>query len=431
MAQRQKFSFFQTFALFLGACLALAAWPASAQPVARAAKIEQEGAITRLIFAVSGRIEADAYVMSSPDRVIVDMPEVIFQLPLNTGVAEPVPKGKKPPAKAIASYRFGQFAPGKSRVVIDLGRPAIVRATHAIPAAGGGFELVIEMQEAEPAAFAAAVKRAAQEAVARDILAEAPKKSGPSSEGAAPLPVIVIDPGHGGIDVGAQASGNVQEKDIVFDFAKSLRAQLEKSGRYKVVMTRNGDVFVPLAQRVKLARDVSADLFISIHADILSDPQGVSGATVYTVSDKASDREAARLAEKENLADSVAGLEGSEESGDVSDILFDLTRRETRNWSHNFARTLVNYWGEAGPLNKNPHRSAGFRVLKAPDVPSVLLELGYLSNARDIAALMRPEWRGRAAEATTKAVDAFFANRAGSSATGKIDSKPETKMQTR
>jgi N-acetylmuramoyl-L-alanine amidase len=328
-----------------------------------------------------------------------------------------VPRGKKLPVKTVNSFRFGQFAPGKARIVIDLGRPAIVKATHAVPRIGG-FDLIIEMQDADATSFAQAVKRAAQEAVASEILSDGPKRNERAS--GAGLPVIVIDPGHGGIDVGAQASGNVQEKDIVFDFAKSLRMQLEKTGRYRVVMTRGADVFVPLGERVKTARDANADLFISIHADILSDPQGVSGATVYTVSDKASDREAARLAEKENLADSVAGLEGQDDAGDVSDILFDLTRRETRTWSHAFARTLVKYWGEAGPLNKNPHRSAGFRVLKAPDVPSVLLELGYLSSARDTAALTRPEWRGKAAEATVKAVDAFFANRAGTAATGKL-----------
>ena len=419
---RLKMSFFQSLALVAGMLWLVSTGPLSAQPVARAARIEQTGATTRLIFSLSARVEADAYVMSSPDRVIVDMPEVIFQLPVGSGAGEPVVRGKKPAPKVVASYRYGQFAAGKSRLVIDLGRPAVVLATHAIPATGG-YELIIEMQEVEQPAFAAAVRRAAQEAIARDILSDTPRASQKPRDGSAALPVIVIDPGHGGIDVGAQASATVQEKDIVFDFAKTLRSQLEKTGRYKVLMTRNTDVFVPLAQRVKIARDVSADLFISIHADILSDPQGVSGATFYTVSDKASDREAARLAEKENLADSVAGLEGNDDAGDVSDILFDLTRRETRTWSHSFAKTLVRYWGEAGPVNKNPHRSAGFKVLKAPDVPSVLLELGYLSNARDTASLTRPEWRGKAAEAATRAVDAFFANRAGSAATGKANNR--------
>ncbi len=417
MIQRLKIICRQWLGLFFGLACWACAGLAQAQPVASAVRVEMEGPVTRLIFETSVRVDAEAYVMSNPDRVIVDLPEISFQLPSTAGQAEPAPRGKKLPPKTVTSFRFGQFALGKARIVIDLGRPAVVKATHAVPRIGG-FDLIIEMQDADAAIFAQAVKRATQEAVAREILADGPKRNERSA--GAGLPVIVIDPGHGGIDVGAQAVGNVQEKDIVFDFAKSLRMQLERTGRYRVVMTRNGDSFVPLGERVKTARDANADLFISIHADILSDPQGVSGATIYTVSDKASDREAARLAEKENLADSVAGLEGIDDVGDVSDILFDLTRRETRTWSHAFARTLVNYWGEAGPLNKNPHRSAGFRVLKAPDVPSVLLELGYLSNARDTAALTRPEWRGKAAEATVKAVDAFFANRSGTAATGKV-----------
>ena len=417
MIQRLKIICRQWLGLFLGLACWACAGLAQAQPVASAVRVETEGPVTRLIFETSVRVDAEAYVMSNPDRVIVDLPEISFQLPSKAGQAEPASRGKKLPPKTVTSFRFGQFAPGKARIVIDLGRPAVVKATHAVPRIGG-FDLIIEMQDADAAIFAQAVKRATQEAVAREILADGPKRN--ERPAGAGLPVIVIDPGHGGIDVGAQAVGNVQEKDIVFDFAKSLRMQLERTGRYRVVMTRNGDSFVPLGERVKTARDANADLFISIHADILSDPQGVSGATIYTVSDKASDREAARLAEKENLADSVAGLEGQDDAGDVSDILFDLTRRETRTWSHAFARTLVNYWGEAGPLNKNPHRSAGFRVLKAPDVPSVLLELGYLSNARDTAALTRPEWRGKAAEATVKAVDAFFANRTGTAATGKV-----------
>jgi N-acetylmuramoyl-L-alanine amidase len=178
-------------------------------------------------------------------------------------------------------------------------------------------------------------------------------------------------------------------------------------------MTRTSDVFVPLAGRVAIAREAGADLFISIHADTISDTSGVSGATVYTVSDKASDQQAAKLAEKENLADAAAGLEGKDDANDVSDILFDLTRRETRTYSHVFARTLVSHWAEAGRLNKNPHRSAGFKVLKAPDVPSVLLELGYLSNEKDTAALMSPEWRGKAADAIVRSIDAFFQPRLG------------------
>ena len=208
-------------------------------------------------------------------------------------------------------------------------------------------------------------------------------------------PIVMIDPGHGGIDRGATVNGLI-EKDLVFDFAKAVAAKLEADGRVTTVMTREDDSFVPLSERVRMARDDKVALFVSIHADTLSDATDVAGATVYTVSDRASDAEAARVAEKENQSDAVAGLDGADDASDVSDILFDLTRRETRAYSHVFARTLVNYWKVAGRLNKNPQRSAGFRVLKAPDVPSVLLELGYLSNEKDDLALTSAEWRDRA-----------------------------------
>jgi N-acetylmuramoyl-L-alanine amidase len=382
----------------------------AATPVAAAAQVEEGAGTVRISFDLNALVAAEAYVMAGPDRVIVDLPEVNFQLPPRTGQAEARGRSRnQTPAKIVASFRFGLFAPGKSRIVIDLGRPALVAGVSSMPRPEGGFRLQIDLKETDAAAFALASRAAANEAVARDILSDAPRPAARSAE--ALRPMIVIDPGHGGIDVGAQGAQNVIEKDIVFEFSRVLRAQMEASGRYRVAMTRDSDVFVPLAQRVKIARDFSADLFISIHADTLSDTGGVSGATIYTRSDRASDRQAARLAEKENLADAAGGLEAGEDTGDVSDILFDLTRRETRAYSHVFARTLVNYWSEAARLNKNPIRSAGFRVLNAPDVPSVLLELGYLSNEKDTAALLKPEWRLKTADAMVRAIDTFFAPR--------------------
>lgn len=384
-------------------------------PVVSGARVAEAGQGARLHFALSAPAQAVAYVMAGPNRVIVDLPEVNFQLPPGTGQSEAPAKGKKPvPAHIVASFRFGLFAPGKSRIVIDLGRPALVQKVTTLGLADGSSELLIDLKETDAAAFATAVRAAANDALARDLMADAPAQ--PAARGAdSQRPMIVIDPGHGGIDTGALGKRNVVEKDVVFEFSRELKTSLEKTGRYRVTMTRNSDVFVPLASRVKVGRDAGAALFISIHADTISDTSGVSGATVYTVSDKASDNQAAKLAEKENLADAAAGLEGLDDSGDVSDILFDLTRRETRTYSHAFARMLVSHWGTAGQLNKNPHRSAGFRVLKAPDVPSVLLELGYLSSEKDSAALMKSEWRMQAANAMVRAVDAFFQPRLGGS----------------
>jgi N-acetylmuramoyl-L-alanine amidase len=412
-------------ALFwLGLAFVMTAGPAAhAQvPVASAVRVEETGQGARLVFTLSSPAQAAAYVMAGPDRVIIDVPELNFQLPPRTGQAEAPVKGKKS-NKIIASFRFGLFAQGKSRIVVDLGRPALVARVASVSRADGLVELQIELREADPAAFTQAARMTTNEAVARDLMADAPAK--PVARPDPRRPMVVIDPGHGGIDAGAQGKKNVIEKDVVFDFSRELKAHLEATGRYRVAMTRNTDIFVPLARRVKIARESGADLFISIHADTISDTgAGVSGATVYTVSDKASDKEAAKLAEKENLADAAAGLEGVDDSGDVSDILFDLTRRETRTYSHAFARTLVNYWSEAGRLNKNPHRSAGFLVLKAPDVPSVLLELGYLSNEKDSASMATSEWRAKAAAAMVRAVDSFFQPRLGGGAEAGRPARP-------
>ncbi|MDB5643380.1 MAG: N-acetylmuramoyl-L-alanine amidase [Hyphomicrobiales bacterium] len=402
--------------LALGLAQSAAVLAAGGQgPVVSAARVEEAGQGAKLHFEVSGPAQAVAYVMAGPDRVIVDLPEVNFQLPPRTGQPESAAKGKtrKPaPARIVASFRFGLFAPGKSRIVIDLGRPALVQKVATVAKPDGSIELQIDLRETDAAGFATAAKAVASEALARELMADAPAQPATGSADAQ-RPMVVIDPGHGGIDTGALGKRSVIEKDVVFEFSRELKSILEKSGRYRVTMTRSSDVFVPLANRVKLARDSGADLFISIHADTISDTSGVSGATVYTVADRASDTQAAKLAEKENRADAAAGIEGADDSSDVSDILFDLTRRETRTYSHAFARMLVNHWGEAGRLNKNPHRSAGFRVLRAPDVPSVLLELGYLSNEKDSAALLKSEWRTQAATAMLRAVDGFFQPRLG------------------
>ena len=379
-----------------------------ARPAASAVNIEQTIDRTRLVFDLSGPVESSAFVLADPDRVIVDLPQTDFLLDPESGKLAHGPHRKTGLATA---FRFGQFAPGKSRIVIDLRAPAkILRAACEKNDGDGRTTLVIELARTDRASFEAGVQQARAQIAAR-VQEKKPQKP----ESASVKPVIMIDPGHGGIDRGAMVNGLI-EKDLVFDFAKSVAAKLETEGRFKVVMTRDGDSFVPLSERVRMARDGNAALFVSIHADTLSDASDVSGATVYTVSDRASDAEAARVAQKENQSDAAAGLDKTEDDSDVSGILFDLTRRETRAYSHYFAHTLVNYWRAAGHLNKNPQRSAGFRVLKAPDVPSVLLELGYLSNPNDGLALNSPEWRDKASSQVARAIEAFFSSRENTAA---------------
>lgn len=378
---------------------------APAGPVADKADLVQSADRAKLVFSFSAPVKAEAFVLADPLRVIVDLPQSGFALDPEAGRPKHLPYAK---GGLISSFRFGQLVPGKSRIVIDLSAPAkILRADGEEQAPGGRRALVIELARTDLESFGAAVQ-----AARRELAAHAQARS-PSAPLPAPVkPVILLDPGHGGIDRGAVVKGLV-EKEIVLEFAKALAARLEAGGRYKIVMTRADDRFVSLSDRVQLARDNQAALLVSIHADTLSDSAGVSGATVYTLSSRASDAEAARLAEKENQADLAAGLDKSSDSGEVSGILLDLTRRETRAFSHLFARTLVNYWRLGGHLNKNPRRSAGFRVLTAPDVPSVLLELGYLTNAKDGAALTSPEWRDKASSQVAEAVEAYFAAREG------------------
>ena len=225
-------------------------------------------------------------------------------------------------------------------------------------------------------------------------------------------PVVVIDPGHGGIDEGTHAKGGVTEKAIVLEFGKRLRDSLNKTGKYRVLMTRSDDRYVPLAERVRFARSNQAALFVSIHADALPRSEGdARGASIYTLSDKASDAEAARLAEKENRADVIAGVDLTTEPDDVADILIDLAQRETRAFSGQFARTLSGELKNVARMHKNPLKSAGFRVLKAPDVPSVLLELGYVSNRSDLKQITSDAWQSRTTEAIVNAVQTYFLTR--------------------
>jgi N-acetylmuramoyl-L-alanine amidase len=227
-----------------------------------------------------------------------------------------------------------------------------------------------------------------------------------------PRPLVVIDPGHGGIDNGTKAVSGELEKAIVLDFATILRDKLQQSGKYRVAMTRSDDTFIALAERVRFARGQRAALFISIHADYLPKREGeAQGATVYTLSENASDAEAARLAEDENRADVIAGVDLTAESNEVADILIDLAQRETKMFSMQFARDLLTELKTTTRMHKYPLKSAGFMVLKSPDVPSVLLELGYVSTKDDLKQLLSQSWRERTAVALVKAIDAFFAPR--------------------
>jgi N-acetylmuramoyl-L-alanine amidase len=222
--------------------------------------------------------------------------------------------------------------------------------------------------------------------------------------------VVVIDPGHGGVDPGTIGVSGAQEKDVVLAFARTLKEALEASGRYEVVMTRDKDVFLTLRDRVRVAREHKAELFIALHADSIR-RSSVRGATVYTLSDKGSDAEAEALAQKENRADIIGGVDLGGESEEITGILIDLAQREAKSHSTYFAKQLARGMKPVTRFTSRPIRSAGFRVLKAPDVPSVLLELGYLSSSADEKLLTSKAWRNKVSKAVAGAVDDYFATR--------------------
>jgi N-acetylmuramoyl-L-alanine amidase len=225
--------------------------------------------------------------------------------------------------------------------------------------------------------------------------------------------LIILDPGHGGIDPGTHGQSGLLEKDLVLSVAKTLRKALESTGRYRVQLTRDTDVFIPLRERVNIARAAHGDLFVSLHADS-NDHRDIRGASVYTLSEDASDREAATLAEKENMSDIIAGVDLTGENSPVASILIDLAQRDTMNRSVRFAETVVGTLPAATSLLAlSPHRSAGFAVLKGPDIPAVLIELGYLTNVKDESEMATEAWRNRVARALSSAIDTHFAAEIG------------------
>ncbi|HEX3861432.1 MAG TPA: N-acetylmuramoyl-L-alanine amidase, partial [Stellaceae bacterium] len=379
-------------------------------PTATDARLAGDAKQTRFILDLDRSIPFRAFALADPYRVVVDIPQVNFTLPAGTGSA-----GRG----LIKAFRYGLVMPGGSRIVFDLTGPARVAKSYVLDAANGQPpRLVLEFEEVDRTTFVQslaadsrpalrpAIADANDSAVPATVPVESPKPAAVDSR-----PLIVIDPGHGGIDNGTQGGGE-SEKNIVLAFGLALRDRIEKSGKYRVVMTRSDDTFIPLDDRVKVARNQSAALFVSIHADALPKHEGeAEGATIYTVSDRASDAEAARLAETENKADAIGGVNLTEEPTEVADILIDLAQRETKTFSNRFARLLAGEMKNSTRMYKHPLKSAGFRVLKAPDVPSVLVELGYVSNKSDLEHLVSENWRARTVASMAQAIDAFFAKR--------------------
>jgi N-acetylmuramoyl-L-alanine amidase len=298
--------------------------------------------------------------------------------------------------------------PGGSRIVIDLARPALVEKASVLDGTNEQpNRLVLELAAVDREIFRRSVPLQERPSESRKGAENEPR----SDVDARPL--IVIDPGHGGIDSGTRLAPNAHpEKAIVLDFSMALRDKIERTGRYRIALTRTDDTFVSLNDRVNFARVRHAALFISVHTDAITRAEGdAQGTTIYTLSNTASDAKAARLAEAENRVDVIAGLEIAAEFEDVADILIDLARRETKTFSIQFARLLAVDLRGSTKVHKQPLKSAGFRVLKAPDIPSVLVELGFVTNRQDLKAMTSDTWRERTADSIARAIDAFFAAR--------------------
>jgi N-acetylmuramoyl-L-alanine amidase len=424
--------------------VATAAAPSSA-PVASDARLAGDVVHTRFILDLDQTVTFRAFTLTDPYRVVVDLPEVNFRVPPGTGA-----QGRG----LVKAFRYGLVLPGGSRIVLDLTGPArIVNSNVLSPANGQPPRLVLELEEVDRGSFLQSLGSDAQLELKPTIAATAPIVPTapvavivPSAPQVAPVvaaipkpmpgpvpappqsqpqastpavdkrPVVVIDPGHGGDDNGTQM-GSETEKSLVLGFALALRDSLEKSGKCRVIMTRTDDTFIPLADRVRIARSQSASLFVSIHADALPRSEGdAQGATIYTLSDKASDAEAQRLADAENRADAIGGVKLAEEPTDVADILIDLVQRETRTFSNRFAHLLMSEVKNSMRMHKHPLKSAGFKVLKAPDVPSVLVELGYVSNKDDLEHLLSDSWRSKAIASMSRAIDIFLTKRLATAA---------------
>jgi N-acetylmuramoyl-L-alanine amidase len=375
-------------------------------PVASDARLAGDGKQTRFVLDLDRAVQFRAFTLGDPYRVVVDIPQVTFQLPTGIGAA-----GRG----LIKAFRYGLVMPGGSRIVFDLTGPARIANSYVLDAANGQpSKLVVELEDVDRASFVQSL-----EAESRPRLKPAVADAADTSAAAAPKaaaqadlrPLIVIDPGHGGIDNGTQ-SGGESEKNLVLGFGLALRDRIEQSGKYRVIMTRSDDTFIPLDDRVRIGRNHGAALFVSIHADALPRREGdAQGATIYTLSNRASDAEAEKLAETENKADAIGGVNLTEEPTEVADILIDLAQRETRTFSNRFARLLAGEMKNSARMYKHPLKSAGFRVLKAPDVPSVLVELGYVSNKSDLQHLTSESWRSKTVGSMAQAIDAFFAKR--------------------
>ena len=417
----------------------------AAESVVTDIRVADHAGATRVVFELTRKVAFSAFTLGNPARVVIDLPEVGWRLP-----ARPLPGA----TGVFEKLRYGLYKPGNSRVVLDVRTPAAITQAFILePQGGKGFRVVIDLTPTTREAFLRNAGKApvrvtasrpsppvkkkmvlvkGPDPTATPVAAPAPptapepkaSRSGlqPPQQQATPFRlaprkpepkhrdkkhVVVIDPGHGGADPGTIGISGIYEKHLTLSMARELKKRLERTGRFKALLTRDRDIFIRLRDRVQMARDAKAELFISIHADSVRNKK-IKGSAVYTLSEKASDGEAQELADKENKADLIAGVDLTHETPEVTSILIDLAQRESMNQSARFAAALVKELRRNTKVLRNSHRFAGFAVLKAPDVPSVLFEMGFLSNPSDERALRSRKYRARLASTVVRSAEAYF-----------------------
>ncbi len=368
--------------------------------IAYGGRLLGDGQSARLMVELDGRVDIQSFYMDNPPRLVIDMSKTAFKF------QEP---DNLKPRGLVGELRYGTMARGQSRIVISLVNPVKIIGQQLRQTEQGRYKFTLDFEKTETVEFSKQIAKqgdnignANKVAVKGDRLLRAAKREGRMT--------IVLDPGHGGIDSGAKGRHGSVEKDITLEIAQKLEEAIKSAGPFDVYLTRRGDHFLSLKERVRIATRKQADLFISIHADTLRQKQ-VRGAAVYTLSRKASDEFTRKLANSENRADLIAGLANDDVHDEIVDILADLAARETKKFSVRFARQIVDVFRDNIGLIKNPHRNAAFEVLKDPIVPSVLLELGFLSNLEDEKLLESEKWREKLTYHLTEAVELFFASR--------------------
>ena len=384
-------------------CCAFSAADSAAASGITSMRIGQGVGSVRIVFDADRKFDYKVFLLNEPKRLVIDT----FDVKVSPEIEKYVDKNN-----LVTKTRLGSVGADGIRIVFDLQKPAIVKKAFMLaPQSNFGWRFVIDVSIASEREFSSKVGSKYALSNENSFAGSYSSSSSKSSSKAKTVnkkKIIVLDPGHGGKDPGAIGYSGVYEKNITLAMAKELKVILEKEG-YKVHLTRSTDIFIPLRDRVKIARKYNADLFMSIHADSAVN-RSAKGLSVYTLSETASDKEAAALAERENKADVVAGLNLLEHSKEVSDILINLAQRETMNRSSEFASFMVQEMRKSVKLRDNTHRFAGFAVLKAPDVPSVLLEMGYLSNRTEERLLKQKDYRRKLAVSTSKAVEKYFDN---------------------